>query len=473
MLSAQALGDAASPARPDVGSGRLGRAFASLRHYRPGFPVIVATGLFAWLSILGLIAAYDPDEAVYKVVATGILDGQWPYRDLFDHKPPLIYVWYLPAGLGASIVVERVLAALMLAASALFLHRIARRLLSAREADVATLAYALLVGSPIIAVGANTEAFMMAPLLGALLVSSPLAAGVLLGIAVATKPVALAFLPLLLMMKKRQHGARIIAGMGAALVAISLPFIPIWRSYLEANVFFNLTYGSGLPPEQRLRDLVTFNPFVLIAGLPIWLAAVNGALARRDRLLLVWAAAGFVAAKATGRDYGYYYVPMLPAGALLAAQGFDALLRPGVLRSVAAGAAAISIAGAGIMLWWSWRTGERWEPMTAAVRTSAGDVYVLGDDARIYAYAARQPSQRFFYSVPLFSRPAWGAATRAALLACPPRTLIVPSDPTTPFPLTWSTDLEALYARRAPFPTGTLFTEPRVPCTPPGAEPQG
>lgn len=447
---------------PGVGLGR----------FRPTFPVVVAGALFGWLSVLGLIVPYDPDEAVYKVVATGIIDGQWPYRDLFDHKPPLVYAWYLPAGLGASIEVERILAALMLAVSVVLLARIARGLLSPREANIATVAYALLLASPIIAVGANTEAFMMAPLLGAVLVTSPLAAGVLLGIAVATKPVALAYVPLIFMMR-RQRSWRVAAGAAATLVAISLPFIPVWRAYLEANVMFNLTYGAGLPPAERLRDLVTFNPFVLIAGLPIWIAAASGALTRRHKLLLLWAAAGFAAAKATGRDYGYYYVPLLPAAALLAAQGFDSLLRPGTARTLAAAAAAVSVTAGAIAMWIGWRVGEQWEPMAAAVSASPGEAYVLGDDVRIYAYAARQPSRRFFYSVPLFSRPPWGEATRAALLACPPRTLVVPRDPQTPFPVAWSAELESLYARRTTYTTGALLTEPRIACAPAGPEQQG
>ena len=34
------------------------------------------------------------DEAVYSAVGRGLLDGQLPYRDLFDNKPPLLYGWF-------------------------------------------------------------------------------------------------------------------------------------------------------------------------------------------------------------------------------------------------------------------------------------------------------------------------------------------------------------------------------------------
>ncbi|MBO4474145.1 MAG: hypothetical protein J5750_04450 [Clostridiales bacterium] len=37
---------------------------------------------------------YEPDEICYLVVSRGWLNGKIPYRDLFDHKGPLTYVFY-------------------------------------------------------------------------------------------------------------------------------------------------------------------------------------------------------------------------------------------------------------------------------------------------------------------------------------------------------------------------------------------
>lgn len=91
---------------------------------------VCAALLAAWLTVLAFILPYDPDEAIYKIIATGIVHGKWPYHDLFDHKPPLIYLWYLPAGLGASIEFERVLAALLVAATVPLVAVLARRWLS-------------------------------------------------------------------------------------------------------------------------------------------------------------------------------------------------------------------------------------------------------------------------------------------------------------------------------------------------------
>src|ERR671922_2576087 len=41
----------------------------------------------------------ERDEGAYAVIATRWLAGDVPYRDLFDHKPPLIYVIYALARL--------------------------------------------------------------------------------------------------------------------------------------------------------------------------------------------------------------------------------------------------------------------------------------------------------------------------------------------------------------------------------------
>lgn len=454
---------------------RVGRAVLPARlRQRPPFAVLVAAGLVVWLSIAGLLAPYDPDEAVYKIVATGIVDGRWPYRDLFDHKPPVIYVWYLPTAFGASIRFERVLAALMMGVSVVLLSRIAGRLLVRAEAEAATLAYALLLASPVMAIGANTEAFMIAPLLGAVLVPSPLAAGVLLGVATMTKPVALAYLPLLVVLRRGERRVRwlpLIAG--ATVLAMSAPFLPVWRSYLEANVLFNIQYGGSVTLMGRLRDLVTLNPLVLIAALPVWIAALIGAVTRRDARLLLWAALGFAAVKAAGRDYAYYYVPMMPAVALLGGQGFETLLRPGRLRALAGVATAASLTTAAAALVIGWRIGESYDSLNAAIAAVPSELYVLGDDARVYAYAGRQPARRLFYGVPLSVNVGWGARTRDQLLRCPPGTLVVPNDRSTPFPIPWTAELEAMYQQRQTFAAGVLLRQPRITCVPPEPEPYG
>ena len=53
-----------------------------------------------------------------------MLHGYLPYRDIFDHKPPLIYVWYAASFLlfGQNIVAPRILAALTWSATTFLVY---------------------------------------------------------------------------------------------------------------------------------------------------------------------------------------------------------------------------------------------------------------------------------------------------------------------------------------------------------------
>ena len=164
-----------------------------------------------------------PDEAVYQIVSTGMVHGQWPYRDLFDHKPPLAYAWYVPSAFGGSIEIQRALAALLLAASVPVFAFIARRWLDGRAATLSVVAFALMLANPGLSVRANLEAFALLPLVAALAVPSPLAAGALLGVAVMTKPMALLFAPMLWLTWKRDAWKSALA-MATVCAAVSAPF---------------------------------------------------------------------------------------------------------------------------------------------------------------------------------------------------------------------------------------------------------
>jgi len=66
----------------------------------------------------------DADAGVYSTVARGILHGQIPYRDLFDHKQPLLYIWYLLSFLlfGEEAAALRVLILFHLAATTVMVY---------------------------------------------------------------------------------------------------------------------------------------------------------------------------------------------------------------------------------------------------------------------------------------------------------------------------------------------------------------
>src|SRR3989337_4431952 len=61
-----------------------------------------------------LNAPFEPDEGVYGTIARGWLDGAIPYRDLWDNKAPLLFLWYAASftSLGESTLSPRIFAAL-------------------------------------------------------------------------------------------------------------------------------------------------------------------------------------------------------------------------------------------------------------------------------------------------------------------------------------------------------------------------
>src|SRR3990172_12189024 len=96
-----------------------------------------------YLPVLG--TPFERDESVYATIARGLLNGDVPYRDLFDNKPPLVFGWYALSFVlfGENDVAPRLVAALLLSLTTLALFAEARLLFSRRVAYLAAAAFAL------------------------------------------------------------------------------------------------------------------------------------------------------------------------------------------------------------------------------------------------------------------------------------------------------------------------------------------
>src|SRR5262249_17996498 len=156
---------------PRLAGGMTG-APALLRRRRRrafGFLLFLCLGL----RVVGLLRpCLSDDEATYCVVAREMLTGHVLYRDVVDHKPPLIYVTYAATQPGAGprggMRFLPVVPALAGLAPALPLARIARRLCRGPEPAPfwAALLYAVFSTTLLDfdAQAANCELFMMLPL---------------------------------------------------------------------------------------------------------------------------------------------------------------------------------------------------------------------------------------------------------------------------------------------------------------------
>lgn len=440
--------------------------FGHLRAHR--YTLVLSGALFCWLSVLAFILPYDPDEAVFKIIATGIIDGQWPYRDLFDHKPPLIYAWYLPAGFGASIELQRVLAAALMAATVPVLRIALLRWMGEREIQLTLLCYFLLLANPFLQIGAHTEAFMLLPLIGAMAVGSPVIAGALLGVAVMTKPTALLFAPMLVLIWKRQSW-QAAAGTIAMCAAVAAPFVFIWDDFWAANVTFNLEYGGYLSNAERLRNVFSFHPLVLLGALPIWIAVVIGMFGERRAFVWLWALCAVLAWKLTSFDFAHYYGLIVAPAAVLAASGVDRWISrrrsfgPRFISRLSfattAGASGLLVV---IAIPMAVSESDAFGDTIRAIKRADGELYVLGDRSQIYVLADRQPERRLFFHVPMAVGEPWSSEARASLEACPPDVLVVPASL---FRVEWRRDIAAMYAFSRAYEGAVVYTSPMRECS--------
>jgi len=326
------------------------------------------TGARAWPGLVAVIAlvplllslpfAAEPmeqDEGVYFTVAR----HGWPYGDVFDHKPPLIYGWYKLALLISagqpSIEGVRVLAALGFSIAALAVTWTGITLVDRRTGVIAGLLTGLAATNQYLQPNANSEVFMLVPLTLSLAAfvrawrvqSLPwyAVAGALAAAAAMTKSVALLHLLVLAGLpcwaaavglqqwRAALRASFVVASAGAlTITAIAAPFVLAGRGgeFWYANVTYNIAYGAQLGFEDKLFALGEVDRRVIVAGLYLWVPAAAGlALLWRNgatmasAVVVSGAMAAFAGASMTGREYPHYLVPIVPFAALAAAHAYD------------------------------------------------------------------------------------------------------------------------------------------------------
>ncbi|HEX7500829.1 MAG TPA: hypothetical protein VF524_11085 [Polyangia bacterium] len=300
------------------------------------------------------------DEAIYAVVAREMLSGQTLYRDVVDHKPPLIYVVYgftqAVGGPRGGMLLLHLLTIGVVFATALILSRIVRRFgglpPDSRAPFWAALLYAVFTTTllPFDAQAANCELFMMLPLTASVLFflegSSawrPLfAAGLLVGIAVLFKYQASVQLALygcaLLIAHWRRVPRLVLASVAiAAGVAVVLGAAFAFMRHagcLDAAWFwfrFNFAYiKTGFRLQDTLKRAAVRISFVAFPAAFLWILGAKSALKslmRKPRegsvdfvrFAAIWLAVSAFAITTGGRFFGHYFHQVTAPLAVLAA----------------------------------------------------------------------------------------------------------------------------------------------------------
>ena len=397
-------------------------------------------GLLAVLLLLRMPSLAQPsgaDQALYAYVGTRILEGELPYRDAWDQKPPAIHLIY--AGLYGLWPHESVVAAADLAAAALIallLIPLGHRLTGRRGAGIAAACLFLLLGDPTfnrlggVRIRAQCETFIALAATGALLLAvrhasarsasgerrgprvGLFAAGFLAGVAFTLKYNAgtylgVALLPLLTQadrFRPRWRDAGVVLAGAAVPVAAMLAIFAgggALDALYRATIEYNLDYSGETyaHPLGIIGYLLTFpiahariDALWMVGGLGCLVLLAGWLRTRTGWVLLLpvaWVAAACLSIAINGsRGLPQYFVQAAPALALAAGMGASRLwpaagiapaLRP------AARAAVILLVAFG-----AWRVSD----FDKIPRNAAHDLAYLTGRISKEAHLARYGAQR-------------------------------------------------------------------------------
>ena len=304
---------------------------------------------------------FERDEGEYAYIAWRLGHQELPYRDWIDQKPPAIF-WAYQLALSQPLDPIRavhLMGLLWSAASACALFLLASRFMKPFWAAGAAVLLGLLSAGPSMeGTAANTEVFMLLPLILSQIVFFRastadrrgilfmIMAGALTGVAAAFKQVAMvnwfflvAIHPVFVAGKNRLRQTVSFAVWSAAGVTFIWSIITAFfflrhglADFIYNVVTHNLEYINTIPWPKRLascgRTLATLCPTQAL----VWIFSVMGFVAllatRRIKMLLYlagWMVASIIGVSASGYFFPHYFQQLLPVLSVAAALGAEAL----------------------------------------------------------------------------------------------------------------------------------------------------
>lgn len=293
----------------------------------------------------------DWDEELYFQVAREWARGNWPFVTIFDHKPPLLYVYYLVATFGgASMATLRTLQAIVLLAA----------FWSAAKACRAPHPFlcgilALTVFSSRELLGTNSEAIYVAFVAWAFAAATRdryLAFGVFGALACGVKyTAALDVCGCLIAANLAKGGwaGTIRAGVafatatsvvqGALAMTFWLHGVDLWQS----TVLVNLSHSAG---DRRFHVPSRIVGIAAVAA-GLWLASRwqrrSPVAIRPAACLLPWFALALADAWVTGKPYGHYFGPAVVPGVFVCAHLLHVVVGPRARAILAVATLALAV----------------------------------------------------------------------------------------------------------------------------------
>jgi len=323
---------------------------------------------------------FQMDEGVYSYVGWGLLEDLVPYKDVFDHKPPGIYVLYFLAFLlfKPTALSVKLFATIYTLGTVLAIFFLARKLAGATAGCLAALLFGIFSSGPRIeGGGVNTEIFMVLPytlaaysLLRAVETKERkqyLLFGLWTGLASTIKQVAMVnlfwvgayLLVCIWRAKNRKAVAHVLGDIVLVAFGTTLAWLPYCLYFYLKDalhyfyywqVSFNLDYiaeGHGAVPNLAVFWHQTKN--ILCENGILWLLALSGIFwqwqeLRKSKvlglesstsdqqasawfLMSIWPFFSFLGVSLGGHFYGHYYIQIIPSLAVLGGVGLVKLAR--------------------------------------------------------------------------------------------------------------------------------------------------
>lgn len=447
------------------------------RVLRPGSLVAVTAALFA----PGLVVGSQFDSSVFVLVGSRIHDGYMPYKDVFDHKPPGVYVLN---AIGQTALpwldlwaISWLLTLVFTGAAVVLVYDLLRRRVGPGLAWAWSLMGCVGVACYIVALGGGlTESFAVLPLVAVLWVIAlrPRTWRNIAGVGCALSCACLLSLQCLpaagvlgVAALWSSDGVAILTRRAVALVGGALPLpllICCWLvlggaagDAVDQIWVYNAAYrATGSQLLMMLPVLI-----LLFGCLAIPVGARMGRMLRRpsagervDWVCLAWFLIYAAYILYQGRIFLHYLILMIPPLILLASQGMAGLwatlkspnrgLRTAASSLVAVAgvilllSAIVTVELTGITLQQAGDIKRANDPTADWIRSntpSSATLFVWGSDAVLYLSTERAPYDRYDQQFPMITAGYWSADRTAAVLAswrASPPALIVETPSTVP-----------------------------------------
>ncbi len=311
-------------------------------NHRTAWFLLIVGFLFVLLRLPSLIEPHwYGDEGIYQVVGRAIASGRILYKDIWDNKPPVLYVLY--ALVYGNLFWIKLLSLISGLLSVLAFYALAAKILPKKSFApyFSTALYAVIFGLPLLEGNiANAENFMLLPIVLAAYfvvvfsetkkIFALLFAGFLLSIAFTTKVVAIfdfAAFFVFLTFSTFTNVIRNIIRTGSyffvSFIFLMAVFILYFLSYgalkdFISSVFLqNVSYVGEQNHFIFPLGVLFIKTIILFLGI-VFLIAKRKSLSKQTFFLYVWTAFSIYNTFFSERPYTHYVLVALPAFSLLA-----------------------------------------------------------------------------------------------------------------------------------------------------------